>query len=179
MLTEQELINIFSWRPYREDWTVDRNKIDDNINSHYGNLIIGFTQNTSFDTYYSEDGGLGNYLEFICYPTGQNQYNGNAILVCISLCSPFATYGQITISKEHNSFGWGQMFSPDTAYEILDTTLKMIESKIKNILTDNRLCLLDNEFLSRQLPSEIADNLKFENHNEGTQYLQGIFQKTD
>ena len=179
MLTEQELNNIFSWRPYREDWVVDRNKKHDNINSHYGDLIINFTENTSFDTYYSEDGGLGNYLEFVCYPTVQNHYTGNAILVCVSLCSPYATYGQIAVYKDNNSFGLGQLFSPDKAYEISDLKLKVIESIIKNILSDNKLCMLDNEFLSRQLPTEVADNLKFENHNEGTQYLQGIFQKTD
>ena len=50
--------------------------------------------------------------------------------------------------------------------------------KKKKQASDSKLYLLDNEFLSRQLPGEVVDHLKFENHNEGTQYLHGIFQKT-
>src|SRR5439155_4788196 len=135
---------------------VDRNKVNDNINSYFGDLIKSLTQNKSFDTYYSEDGGLGNYLEFICYPSGHRTYQGNAILVCVSVCSPFVVYGQITIFKEQNSFGWGQMFIPEKAYEISDSTLIEIENSIKLIIKDNDLHLLDPEFLSRDLPSEFA-----------------------
>jgi hypothetical protein len=88
MLTDQEINKIFSWQPYRDDWAIDRNQKNDNISSYYGNLINYLTKNSSFDTYYSEDGGLGNYLDFICYPKGYITYEGNAILVCISLCAP-------------------------------------------------------------------------------------------
>jgi hypothetical protein len=179
MLTDQEVYKIFSWQPYREDWTVDRNQINDNINSYYGNLIKKLTQHISFDTYYAEDGGAGNYLEFMCYPGGYKEYRGNAILVCVSLCAPYATYGQITIFKEQHSFGWGNMFSPDKAYKISDTALTEIEDVINLILQQNNCHLLDVEFLSRQLPGEVVEHLKHENHNEGTQYLHGFFQKID
>ena len=70
MLTEQEINKIFSWLPYRDSWTVDRNQIDDNIEGYYGSLIKELTNNDLFETYYSQDGGLSNYLDFICYPKG-------------------------------------------------------------------------------------------------------------
>lgn len=63
-----------------------------------------------FDTYYSEDGGLGNYLEFICYPKGHDTYEGNAVLVCVSLCAPIAAYGQTTLNKGANFIGRGGLF---------------------------------------------------------------------
>lgn len=179
MLTEQEVNRIFAWRPYRDDWPVDRNQTDDNIGSYYGGLIDSLTTNSQFDTFYSEDGGLGNYLEFMCYPKGHEEYEGNAILVCISLCSPFAVYGQIKVLKTTDSFGWGHMFSPDKGYQVTDSTLVDIEQTVKDILLNHKLEFLDTEFLSRQLPSEVVNDLKYENHNEGTQYLHGIFQKTD
>jgi len=31
--TEEELNRIFSWRPYRQDWPVDRNQKEDNISN--------------------------------------------------------------------------------------------------------------------------------------------------
>lgn len=179
MLTETEINKIFSWLPYREDWPVDRNQREDNIEKNYGPLIHQLTQNKWFDTYYSENGSLGNYLEFICYPGGYNEYNGNAILVCISVCSPFAAYGQIIIHKEHNSFGRGAMFSPDQAYSITDPALLEIEKQINIALNRSNLYLFDKDFLSKPLPGEIANSLKTESHNEGSQYLHGIFQKTD
>jgi hypothetical protein len=179
MLTEQETNKIFSWLPYRNDWPVDRNQRGDNIDRHYGGLINSLTQNKLFDTYYSEDGGLGNYLEFICYPTGHDTYEGNAILVCVSLCSPLAAYGQTTISKGIDFLGWGGLFSPDAIGIISDATLLKIEIDIKEILGRYSLQLLDKDFASRPLPTEVAEHLKHENHNDGNQYLHGLFQKTD
>ena len=179
MLTEQEANKIFSWQPYRDDWTVDRNQVKDNINSYYGDLISNLTKNPLFDTYYSEDGGLGNYLEFICYPKGHISYKGNAILVCISLCAPIAAYGQTTFTKEVDFIGWGGLFSANQIGDITDITLRSIENEIKSILLRQNLSLLDKEFASKQLPDEVIEALKYENHNDGSQYLQGIFQKTD
>ena len=179
MLTEQELNKIFSWLPYREDWTVDRNQIDDNIESFYGGLIKSLIENKSFDTYYSENGGLGNYLEFFCFPNGHHLYKGNAIVVCVSLCAPVAAYGQTTVYKTDNSFGWGKLFSAEKINLVTDSKLKEIEKELKNILEDHKLALLDQELVSKPLPTEIAESLRHENHNDGIQYLHGIFQKTD
>ncbi|MHA4808917.1 hypothetical protein ACX0G9_12465 [Flavitalea flava] len=177
-LTEQELHRIFSWLPFRQDWPVDRNHKEDNITTYYGGLIKDLTQNNLFDTYYSEDGGLGNYLEFICYPQGHNEYEGNAILVCVNLCSPIAAYGQIEFYKTPDSLGWG-LFSPDMVGKVSDEQLKGIEKEIYEIMETGGLKMIDQEFASRRLPKEIAANLKDENHNIGEQYLHGLFQKTD
>jgi hypothetical protein len=179
MLTEQEANRIFSWQPYRDDWPIDRNQRDDNIEGYYGSLIKYLTQNKLFDTYYSEKGGLGNYLEFFCYPIGSATYKGNAILVCVSLCAPLAAYGQTTFCKGEDFFGWGSLFSPDKIGDISDAKLLEIEKLIRRILEDSHLHLIDNVLASRPLPVEVAENLKYENHNEGRQYLHGLFQKTD
>lgn len=179
MLTEQEVDKIFSWLPYRDSWTVDRNQRDDNIIPYNGELITRLTQNTPFDTYYSEDGGLGNYLEFICYPKGHELCQGNAITVCVTLCAPIAAYGQTTFQKGSDFIECGCLFSADKIGNIADASLKSIEIEVKSILSRNNLSLLDKEFASRQLPDEIAEALQYENHNDGNQYLLGIFQKTD
>lgn len=63
MFTEEELNRIFSWLPYRKDWPVDRNQRKDNIEGYFGGLISKFTDNIHFETYYSQDGGMTNYLE--------------------------------------------------------------------------------------------------------------------
>ena len=68
MLTEQEVNKIFSWSPYRNSWTVDRNQIDDNIESYYGDLIKELTKNNLFETYYYQDGGLSNFLNSFVIP---------------------------------------------------------------------------------------------------------------
>ena len=179
MLTDQEVNKIFSWLPYRDNWIVDRNQNDDNIIAFYGDLILKLTKNPLFDTYYSEDGGLGNYLEFLCYPKGQDTYQGSAIIVCISLCAPIAAYGQTTLSKTPDSTGWGGLFRADEIGNITDTTLINIEKEIKSILLDHNLIMLNKEFASKQLPDEVIEAIRHENHNNGDQYLQGIFQKTD
>jgi hypothetical protein len=179
MLTEQELNKIFSWQPFRGNWIVDRNQIDNNISAYYGDLITKLTQNILFDTYYSEDGGLGNYLEFMCYPKGYDAYHGNAIILCISLCAPVAAYGQTTFNKTPNTIGWGGLFSADKIGDITDPSLTNIENEIKSLLFQNNLTLLDKEFASKKLPDEVLEALKYENHNDGNQYLHGIFQKTD
>jgi hypothetical protein len=145
---------------------------------YYGTLINGLTQNELFDSYYSEDGGLGNYLEFICYPKGHVEYEGDAILVCVSLCSPIAAYGQIGFYKTPTECGWGSI-SPDLLGLISDNKLTGIEREIIDILKRHKLKLIEQEFASRLLPDTIADSLKYENHNEGNQYFHGLFQKTD
>ena len=178
MLTEQEVNKIFSWLPYRDDWAVDRNQVDDNIEDYYGGLIKELTKNNLFDTYYSQDGGISNYLEFICYPTGHDTYNDNAILVCVSLCSPIAAYGKTTFTKTSDSWGWS-FIEPETIGLISDKNLADIETEINSILKKHKLNLVDKEFACRTLPNEIIEAIKYENHNQGIQYLHGLFQVND
>jgi hypothetical protein len=112
-------------------------------------------------------------------PKGHKTYEGNAVLACIRLCAPVAVYGQTTLSKEVDFIGRGGLFSADKIGAITDTSLKSIESDIKAVLHQHGLSFLDKEFASRQLPDEVIEELKHENHNEGNQYLHGIFQKID
>jgi hypothetical protein len=179
MLTEQEVSNIFSWLPYREDWPVDRNQENDGIREYYGKLIDALKQHRQFETFYSEDGGMGNYLEFICYPQGRTLYSGNAIIVCISLCAPIAAYGQTTFHKKEGSVGWGGLFQPEKIGLLSDSTLHEIDIEIAQLLKANNLQILNKEFVSRLLPAEVANGLEYENHNKGNQYLHGLFQKND
>jgi hypothetical protein len=179
LLTEQESQRIFSWQPYKQDWPIDRNQKEDGINDYYGDLIKKLTENNLFHCFFSEDGGLGNYLEFFCYPKNHNNGKANAIIVCISLCAPIAAYGQTSIYKTADSFGWGGLFSPNTVGIIKDPALADIEKAIIEVLKNANLSMIDQEFASRPLPEEVVDQLKNENHNEGNQYLHGIFQKID
>lgn len=178
MLSEQEVNNIFSWLPYKDGWTVDRNQVDDNIEGYYGDLIKELTGNHSFETFYSKDGGLSNYLEFICYPTGHGTYDANAILVCISLCSPIAAYGQTTFTNTVNSWSWA-FIKPEKVGAISDPNLINMQSEIEKILRKYKLDLVEKEFACRLLPKKVLEELKYENHNQGDQYLHGLFQVTD
>lgn len=176
--TKEELNRIFSWLPFRQDWPVAPNQKEDNISDYYGELINDLIKNKSFDTYYPRNGGLGNYLEFICYPGGHNEYKGSAILVCVSLCAPIAAYGQIKFHKTLQSWSWG-LFSPEKTGLILDKQLISMEAEISTILTRSNLTLIDQEFASRPLPETIVESMRGENHNFGSQFLHGLFQKTD
>jgi hypothetical protein len=179
MFSDREINKIFSWVPYREDWPIDRNQRNDGIEEFYGDLIRNLTENNLFDTEYSERGEMGNYLEFICYPSGWSIYNGNAIIVCVSLCAPIAAYGQISITKKSGFFGRSGLFSPEYTCSISDDRLIEMEKAVKKMLLDHNLQLLDKDFANRLLPQGLAEQLKHENHNEGDRYLHGIFQKFD
>lgn len=176
--TAEELNRIFLCLPFRQDWPVAPNQEEDDISNYYRELINDLTKNKSFDTYHPRNGGLGNYLEFICYPRGHNEYDGNAILVCVSLCAPIAGYGQIRFHKTLQSWSWG-LFSPEIAGLILDKQLTRLEAEISTILKRSNLALIDQEFASRPLPEAIVESMQGENHNFGNQFLHGLFQKAD
>jgi hypothetical protein len=172
MLTEQELNKIFSWLPYRETWTVDRRE----TNIYYHDLIDDLKNNQHFQTYYSQDGGVTNYLEFLCYPIQNNDKEVKAVMVCISLSAPIAIYGQTTIYIDLHSIGHN-FLELEYVGVVDDKELKPVEEEIKSILNKHGLSLIDKEFASKELPKEVAENL--ENLNEGAKYLHGLFQWTD
>ena len=177
MLTEQELNKIFSWLPYRPEWPVDRDD-DDTITSYYGDLISNLTKNKLFDTYYSQDGGMTNYLEFICYPKGHTEYDGPAIMICVSLCAPIAVYGQTTFHKTTKSEGYN-FITIASVGSVTAVHLKEIENEILSVLKKKWLILIDKDFASKVLPGEVAKNLEDQNLNFGNQYLHGLFQSQD
>jgi hypothetical protein len=178
MLTEQELNKIFSWLPYRPDWPEHDNRKIDNVIAYYTDLIKNFTENKLFETYCSQDGGMTNYLEFICYPIGLREYDGPAIMVCVSLYAPVAAYGQTTFHKTNNSKGY-KFITVDSVGLVVATQLKTIENEIVNILKKKSLILIDKDFASKVLPDEVAVNLEHQNLNYGNQYLNGLFQWQD
>lgn len=192
-LTEEELQKIFSWRPYRPDWPIDRDAIPDYISERYGELISSLTRHPSFDCYYSEDGSMGNYLGFYCYPQGYNEYEGGALSVCISLCAPIAAYGETTLYKSPQltgvggqltgvggpSTGVGGLFSAERVGMVRDERLKEIEAHVVGILEKNGLSLIDPAFAGRPLPAYLVDDPHYENLNNGRQVLHGIFQLID
>jgi hypothetical protein len=179
MLSEKELRKIYSWLPYQEEWPIDRNQKQDGIDRYYGKLIGSIVVNDVFDSYYSQDGGLGNYLEFFCYPKMEGYYRGNAIQICISLCAPLYAYGQNTVQKTIDSFGWRQMFAAESIGLISDPDLLSIETELNRIMKVHKLTLLTSELAAKELPQEVVEEIQLENHNAGTQVLQGIFQKVD
>jgi hypothetical protein len=182
MLTDEEINRIFSWLPYRDDWPVDRNKNEDNIGAYYGDLIRELSNNEFFSTYYSDDGGLSNYLGFVCYPFANEVHGDNAVSVYVSLCAPIAAYGQTAFHKTAGLYGYSYGYGfigAEKVGDITDSKLFDIEIVIKAILKKYRIDLVDKELACRLLPNEIAESLKHENHNVGNQYLHGLFHVTD
>jgi hypothetical protein len=174
MLTERELNKIFSWLPYRNDWPINPSEKENNLENYYGSLIYRFTNHGSFNVYESQDGSMSNFLEFICYPR-QDLYNGNAIIVYISLCAPVACYGQTQFFRNEKYSGHN-FLKPESVGIVNDEQLKLIEEEIIDILKDNDLELISKEFANRSLPQEIVDKMKNTNLNFGDRYLHGLFQ---
>lgn len=179
MLTQQELHNIFLWQPYRDSWAVNRNVIDDGIEHYYGELIRQIRHNKLFSSYYSQDGSMSNYLEFICYPPKKIWYEGNALMLCMSLCAPLAAYGQISFACSPFSCGRGDLFTPESINTITDPSLHEIEMEIRRCVEQYHLTLLDKEFATRLLAPELQEKLLYENLNGANQNLHAIFQWQD
>ena len=104
---------------------------------------------------------------------------GNAILVCISLCAPIAAYGQITLNKRVNYIACGGLFRAEEIGDIPDNSLASIVNEIKSILSQQNLSLLDKKFASKQLPDEIVEALRNENHMMVVNICMEYFKKTD
>jgi hypothetical protein len=175
ILSEQEIDKIFQWLPYRDDWPIDRNQINDGINENYSGLINEFKISKDFNLCISQDGGMSNYLEFLCYPKGGLHYSGTGVLVYINLCAPIATYGQTECAISINLTSHNSLLAEDTGI-IAVSELKIIENEILRIFSANGISLLEREFLGRKLPQEIIAKIDF---LLGDQYLNGIFQMAD
>lgn|GEM_PF-3696273 len=179
-MTEQELHSIFFWLRDRTGWPeyyVDRGE---RVSSEFSDLIETFTNNPLFRTIFGNDGSDGNYLEFICFPKGGRIYQAEAIIVYASICAPVAAYGQIfldmTSSIEYGTqYGMGR-FKPESVGIITDQGLVHIEKEIKAILKRFNFEIIDNEFASKLLPTEVDNYLRSGDAYRGNQYLHGIFQ---
>jgi len=177
MFSEIEYDNIFNWLPYRDTWPIDRNKVDDNIDIHYGSLISEIVHNSIFSTEQTQDGGMSNYIEFICYPIGLESTSGTAIMLCISLCAPVASYGEIEFTKDHNYFGISGFIEPECVGVVKLVMLSPVLDNIVEILKIHKIGIIDSQLACTPLPNAIIASM--ENLNFGHQYLHGLFQWMD
>ena len=177
MLSEIEYDKIFSWLPYQDTWPIDRNNVDDNINNHYGSLISELVDNSIFSTEQTQDGGMSNYLEFICYPKGFEFYSGPAIMLCISLCAPVASYGEVEFTKAHNYSGLSGFIDPESVGIVTLPMLIPVQRNIVEILKKHEIGVIDSQLACKPLTG--AKIASMENLNFGTQYLHGLFQWMD
>lgn len=174
MLSETELENIFSWRPYREDWPLTTLN-DQTILSHFGPLIKEMINNKAFACTQTQAGDLTNYLEFLCYPPNvkEDGTEQSGILVCVSLCAPIVIYCETLFKKDKKSFIYG-FPDPTQVSSVGHPQLKGIEKELKTIFKKYNLQILSNEYASQPLPSKMAENL--DSLNFGNKILHGLFQ---
>ncbi|MBX7244757.1 MAG: hypothetical protein K1X53_04620 [Candidatus Sumerlaeaceae bacterium] len=179
-LTDQELLRICDWEPYRADWPVNRNSIDDNIRARYGGLISALHDSSLLRVHQTQDGGMSNYLEFWCRPT--NVPDGEAvaeILLCVCLCAPVAAYcesPQVTIP---DMSGTG-FLDEDSLNQTRSPSLREAEAFIRQVLVEAEVELLDKSELLKLLPAGIVLNfsLMVANPKQGLVY-EGLFQFSD
>jgi hypothetical protein len=180
ILTEEELYRVFFWLRDRTGWPEYYDDRTERVESEFRDLIETFTNNLLFKTIHSGDGSNGNYLEFICFPRGGRIYQAEAIIVSASICAPVSAYGQIfldmTSSSEYGTqYGTGTL-KPEAVGIITDQGLVYIEKEIKAILKRFNFEIIDNEFASKLLPTEVENYLRNGDAYRGNQYFHGIFQ---
>lgn len=176
-LTFDEIWNIGNWKPYRPEWIVDRNlpSEKDGIQERYGRLINSFEASELFETIQYQDGGMSNYLEFICFKRGSYGDNIEAIDVYINLCAPIGTFGQINFFRDNDSYGFNQPESNQLG-QINSRNLKPIENEIIRLFLENEVTLIEPAFLNSDLEPtlEIKENLL-----EGEKMFNYLFQWID
>jgi hypothetical protein len=183
ILTDEELKRIIAWQPYRQDWPINRNLVEDNIEFHYGSLLNSFRYNSKFNYFITEDGGISNYIGIICYPIDCTVGAIDSIMVFISLCAPIYTYGQVSVfisESPNSSFGWGYI-EPEAIGVIRNHfLLESIEKEIQNIAVNEGLKMLSSEEASFKIPKDLYDNDKLTlSLHEGDQLFHAIFQVMD
>lgn len=174
--TEEELSRIAAWKPYRDDWPIDRNVADDGIAERYGAIVDALTSPEGFDAASTQDSGMSNYLEYVLFPKGNRGESVSSILLCICLCAPVAAYGEIVCSIEKDCFAWG-FLDVDAADCIESEELLPIEMYISDLLEKNGIKILGQRALLTTLP----DALRKKIHSlQGDEYLMhALFQFTD
>ena len=174
MLSENELENVFSWRPYRTDWPLNILN-EQTILTHFGPLIKDVINNKVFECTQTQTGDLTNYLEFLCYPSTvkDNGTEQTGLLVCISLCAPVAAYCETVFKKDKKSFAYA--FPDPAQVSIIEHPgLKPIEKELKSIFKKYDLLIISSDYATKQLPGSMAD--KLDSLNFGNKVLHGIFQ---
>jgi len=176
-LKKSEIIKIGNWEPYKYEWKINRNLIspDDNINLYYGNLISSLTNNSKFKCEQTEDGGLSNFLEFICYEKKSRGDGIQVLILFINLCAPIATFGQTTASVWNKVIGYSYPKTEELGI-IRNNKLSEIANELSEILKENSIALYDHNELNIDLIEglEIKENLI-----EGKKMFNYLFQMID
>jgi hypothetical protein len=180
MLSELELENVFSWKPYRTDWNIslkrsDQNLSDQTILAHFGPLIKEMINNPAFSCTQTQAGDITNYLEFLCYPASadKNIPEERGLLVCVSLCAPLVAFGETLFRKDDKSFAYA-FLDPALVGIVHNRNLKVIEQHLHEIISRHKLQVVTSTYASQELPKHLADNL--DSLNFGNKILHGIFQ---
>ena len=177
-LTLDEIKKIGEWKPYRQVW--DFNHIfstedETEIEEHYKKIGSAFRDNIHFDCIESQDGGLTNYLEYLCYKPKSSGLEIESIVVFISLNAPIATYGQASMFIQNKDFGLTHPRVNDLG-QTKNESLREIETEINSILTRHGITTLDKEFLNK----ELTDGLTIkENLLNGDRLFNYLFQWVD
>ncbi len=175
MLSEKELENIFSWRPYRPDWPINRASLEHSILEHYGTLIKDMVNNPVFDCTQTQTGEITNYLEFLCYPsTGKSGSIERAgLLVCVSLCAPVVAYGETIYKIDSKSFAYA--FPDANQLGAVETkTLLPVEQELHKIFAKHQLGIVSASYAAQPLPADMAASL--DSLNFGNTRLHALFQ---
>jgi hypothetical protein len=122
-LTFEEIERIGKWKPYRSVWRVDRNLPfdEDGQEKKYGRLVDSVNTNDKFESIQDLDGGMSNFIEFICFPKNSYGLHLEAIDVFINLCAPIATYGQVRFFSQKDSYG----STPPAAHDLGNVNQKL------------------------------------------------------
>ena len=177
ILTKEQIENIGNWEPFDIDWSISRNLSSeyDNINERYGEILKHLLDNTLFSCTQTQDGGLSNYLEFVCCKKGAKGNNLPAMILLLNLCAPIATYGESNISNIHGGIGLNYPSADKLGY-VNTQELYLIEEEIQNILRTNHIMILDCNDLDKDIPYGLTIK---ENLIEGNRLFNYLFQWID
>lgn len=176
-LTFDEIEKIGKWKPYRPEWPINIGLPfgEGKQLERYERLIHSFTKNEKFETIQYQDGGMSNFIEFICFLPKSQGLNHEAIDVFINLCAPIATYGQVEFFRQRDSHGLNHPEAKDLG-QINTENLNDIEEEVKRILSANDVAILPTQFLDQELlPGLVIE----ENLLEGQKLFNYLFQWTD
>jgi hypothetical protein len=175
MLSETELENIFSWRPYRPEWPVNRTSLEHSILEHFGALIKDMVNNPVFNCTQTQTGEITNYLEFLCYPSAGKSRNldRTGLLVCVSLCAPVVAYGETIYKMDSRSFAYA--FPDASQLGAVETkNLLPVETELHKIFEKHQLKIVPANYAAEPLPDDMVARL--DSLNFGNTRLHALFQ---
>jgi len=178
VLTFNEIKRIGEWKPYRDVWdfgkelsTHDKGEVE----SHYKKITDSFLHNSKFDCIQNQDGGMSNYISFLCYHHQSHGLHIDNVIVFISLFAPIATYGQGSMHILEKSQGWTDPSVSELGI-IRNDSLKEIEKEVQKVLLTNGIEILEGDSLNLELSSGLMIK---ENLNPGDKMFNYLFQWID